>query len=93
MEATAKGQELPPPTGHPTLTYMGENGCVVAPHLRPLCTVHVCSMNAMGILYTKTGEGMFDRVVDAKATKKYFELRKDIEHMEDQAYEDRKSNV
>ena len=28
-------------TGHP-LPFMGPEGCVVAPHLRPICTVHVC---------------------------------------------------
>ena len=24
------------------IPFLGESGCVVAPHLRPLCTVHVC---------------------------------------------------
>lgn len=36
------------PTGHPTLPMMGPNGCTVAPHFRPLCTVHTCSINAFG---------------------------------------------
>jgi hypothetical protein len=30
-------------TGHPDLPFMGENGCTVAPHLRPVCAIHVCS--------------------------------------------------
>lgn len=29
-------------TNHPRLPFMGENGCVVEPHLRPMCTAHVC---------------------------------------------------
>lgn len=29
-------------TGHPTLPFMGTNGCVVEPYLRPICSVHVC---------------------------------------------------
>lgn len=29
-------------TGHPDLPLMGSAGCVVEPHLRPICTVHVC---------------------------------------------------
>lgn len=31
------------PTGHPDLPFMGENGCVVPVHLRPVCSIHVCS--------------------------------------------------
>jgi hypothetical protein len=30
-------------TGNPDLPFMGENGCTVAPHLRPLCSMHICS--------------------------------------------------
>lgn len=29
-------------TGHPTLPFMGPQGCVLAPELKPLCTMHVC---------------------------------------------------
>jgi hypothetical protein len=29
-------------TGNETLPYMGEGGCIVAPHLRSLCTIAVC---------------------------------------------------
>lgn len=27
------------------LPFLGDNGCVVPPHLRPLCSVHVCEMH------------------------------------------------
>lgn len=56
-------------TGHPTLPYMGPTGCVVPPHLRPLCTVHVCSINSLGC-----------DPKDHKFTKEYFKLRDKIEH-------------
>ncbi len=41
------------PTGHPKLPFMGfakgrNTGCIVPPHLRPLCTLHVCSINSIG---------------------------------------------
>lgn len=29
-------------TDHPTLPLMGKQGCTAPPHLRPLCTLHVC---------------------------------------------------
>jgi hypothetical protein len=55
-------------TDHPTLPYMGKDGCVCPPHLRPLCTLHVCSINSFG----------FDPL-DEEFTRKYFELRNKIE--------------
>lgn len=51
-------------TGHPTLPYMGENGCVVDPQYRILCTLHVCCIANAGF-----------RPGHAEWTKKYFELR------------------
>lgn len=30
------------PTGHPTIPFMGEKGCVVPPELRPGCSGYVC---------------------------------------------------
>lgn len=30
-------------TGNAELPFMGENGCTVAPHLRPICAIHLCS--------------------------------------------------
>lgn len=55
-------------TGHPTLPLMGPKGCVAEPHLRPMCTLHVCSINGMG----------FD-AKDSAFTKKYFALRDEID--------------
>ena len=34
------------PTGHDRLPFMGPKGCIVAPHLRPMCTMHTCDVNA-----------------------------------------------
>jgi hypothetical protein len=30
-------------TGNAELPFMGEYGCTVPPHLRPVCAIHVCS--------------------------------------------------
>jgi len=54
-------------TGHNSLPMMGKNGCIVSPHLRPLCTLHVCSINSMG----------YD-LKDPEWTDRYFELRDEI---------------
>lgn len=35
-------------TDHPKLWFMTETGCTVEPHLRPMCTLHVCSIQAFG---------------------------------------------
>lgn len=35
-------------TDHPTLLFMGPDGCTVLPHLRPMCTVHTCDITALG---------------------------------------------
>lgn len=56
---------------HPTLKFMGQNGCTVPPYLRPLCTLHTCAINSFGF---KPG--------DDKFTKKYFRLRALIEGAE-----------
>jgi len=29
-------------TNHPKLPFMGEKGCVVPHHLKPICTIHLC---------------------------------------------------
>ena len=58
-------------TGHPRLPYMGESGCVVPPHLRPICTVHTCEVNSLGF---KRG--------DRAWTTRYFELRDRIDDLE-----------
>jgi hypothetical protein len=58
-------------TGHAMLPFMGEHGCTVPPHLRPLCTVHTCAVNRFGF---KPG--------DEAWTRKYFRLRRAIEKAE-----------
>lgn len=35
-------------TGNPELPFMGEQGCTVAPHLRPICAMHVCTWSWAG---------------------------------------------
>lgn len=57
-------------TSHPTLMYMGPNGCIVEPHLRPLCTFHTCSVNNYGY---KPGDELW--------TETYFALRNQIEKL------------
>lgn len=68
--AKASGEVLTH-TGHKTLPMMGENGCVAPPHFRPLCTLHVCSINNLG----------FDPK-DPAWTKEYFKLRAKIEKLD-----------
>lgn len=65
-EALRRGIQLPRQP-HPRLPYMGVAGCVVPPHLRPLCTLHDCAIN---------GDG-FD-ADDPAWTDRYFELREQI---------------
>jgi len=36
-------------TQHPKLPLMGDNGCTAPPHLRPICTVHVCEQHLMDV--------------------------------------------
>lgn len=53
------------------LPFMGAKGCVVPPHLRPLCTLHVCSINSFGC-----------DPKDADFTAKYFKLRRQIDRVQ-----------
>ncbi|MET0465267.1 MAG: hypothetical protein ABW007_19050 [Chitinophagaceae bacterium] len=69
------GGTPPEPTGHPTLPYMGEKGCIMPPHYRHLCTAHVCSMNSVGIIEDPKGR----MEPDEEATLKYFELTNAID--------------
>lgn len=59
------------PTGHERLPFMGEEGCIVPPHLRPSCTIHTCQINSCGF---KPG--------DKDWTDKYFQLRQEIMELE-----------
>jgi len=66
------GVDLTPlKTDHPTLPFMGPTGCVVAPHLRPLCSVHTCDINSLGF-----------KKNDLLWTERYFRLREQIEELE-----------
>lgn len=53
------------------LPYMRESGCIVPPHLRPLCTLHHCAINGVGFFPKKPRE-----------TGTYFHLREEIERLE-----------
>ena len=55
------------PTEHHRLPLMGAQGCIAAPHLRPMCTLHTCDIGGLGF---KKG--------DFKWTKRYFALRRKI---------------
>lgn len=57
-------------TNHEKLPLMGETGCTAAPHLRPLCSVHVCSVNSFGICGSQQENLM------------YWKLRNQIEAIE-----------
>lgn len=65
-------------TGHKTLPYMGESGCTVQPHMRPRCTVHVCSIDRYGF-----------KKEDEQWTNEYFKLREDIEISMDELVEEK----
>jgi hypothetical protein len=58
-------------TGHETLPFMGPTGCSIAPHFRPLCTLHTCDVNSLGF-----------KKHDQKWTDAYFKLRNEIEQLE-----------
>jgi len=55
-------------TDHPQLPFMGPTGCTVAPHFRPLCTLHTCDINSLGF-----------KKHDPEWTDRYFILRNQIE--------------
>lgn len=58
-------------TIHPRLPFMGESGCVVAPHLRPSCTLHTCDINGIGCKVHPQ--------LDMEWTNHYYALRAEIE--------------
>lgn len=68
-------------TDHITLPLMGTHGCTAPPHLRPYCTLHVCSINNLG----------FDPK-DRAFTKKYFRIRRLIEKEEFKESQGEKEN-
>ena len=68
MERAKELGEALASTGHPTLPCMGPDGCIAAPYLRPICTVHVCCINGFGF-----------NPSDPMWTKQYFRLRHKLE--------------
>ena len=62
--AATLGEVLEVQRHDPRLPLMGPGGCVAAPHLRPLCTLHVCSINSLGF-----------NPLDEEWTRKYSALR------------------
>lgn len=52
---------------HPKCALLGENGCVAPPHLRQMCTLHVCEKLLM---------------TDLKFYKQYFKVRDKIDILE-----------
>lgn len=53
------------------IPFLGPGGCVLPPHFRPLCTLHTCEINSFGIKRN-----------DPTWTKRYFELREQIEEVQ-----------
>lgn len=67
--ARAQGVELQE-TGNTDLPFMSEQGCIVAPHLRPRCALHACSWSW----------GRSERVLTTpEETEKYNRLREEVE--------------
>jgi hypothetical protein len=64
------GVELPV-TQHPKLSLMGPEGCVCPPHLRPICTVHVCEKHLSR---------------DPEFSEEYYEIREALNELESQRF-------
>jgi len=69
-------------TGHPSLPLMGHHGCTAAPHLRPICTVHVCEQHITPGAWTDryfelrdlAGEALEDVMLGVKSKKRRTEM-------------------
>lgn len=59
-------------TDHSTLPFMGSDGCIVPPHLRPTCTIHTCDIASLG--FHKSNPDWTDR---------YWELRYKLSDLEE----------
>ena len=53
-------------TDHPRMPFLGKEGCTVEPHLRPICTIHVCE----------------NHLWNPGFSEKYFELRDVLSNLE-----------
>ena len=67
--AKAKGIDLQA-TGNPELPYMSDSGCIVPPHLRPICTIHVCTVSWAAKSHIEHSE---------EKTREYFRLRNELD--------------
>lgn len=63
--------ELIPFNKDAKLPFMSPTGCIVAPHLRPNCTLHHCAINSVGFF-----------PIQPELTEKYFALREQIDMLE-----------
>lgn len=66
--ARKAGVELTPVNA--TVPFAGPNGCIVPPHLRPICTLHACTISHAAVSHIEH---------DPAKTAHYFELRRRIE--------------
>lgn len=66
----ARSQGIELQEGNGRLPFLGENGCTVPPHLRPVCTIHVCTVSWAGKSHIEH---------DPEKTKEYFALRARLE--------------
>ena len=62
------------------LPLLGPEGCIADPHLRPICTVHTCEVMSFGFKVDDP-EGAW--------TKRYFELRFEIDTLEFERVEEK----
>jgi hypothetical protein len=69
-EAEAAGLVFPK-SNNPKAYYLHEQGCIIPPHLRVLCTLHTCAINSWGT----SGNDEWDA--------KYFNIRKLISTKDD----------
>lgn len=72
LEATPQYAE-----GKTKLPLMGLDGCIAAPHFRPLCTLHTCAINNIAT----SG--------DLKWDKNYFKLRNKISKLSSKVFGER----
>jgi len=64
--------------GETRLKFMGDQGCLIPPHLRPSCSLHQCMINSLGFM-----------LHEPAWTRKYFELREKIDELELKRYEEK----
>lgn len=66
-------------TNHDRLPFMGEKGCVLEPHLRPICSRHACCINGLGAKIRGESAGQW--------TNRYYEILDVIEAIEAQQHQ------